>query len=444
MKKVEDILREEKDFLDNLEVPEELESRLEYALENKVKNKKVKKPKLSIVACLIMSLLIIFNYPSIAGYIDQLFGYNEILNIKGYRSLNDLIEEGKIQPVNQKYKFSNGVAVRIDSIMVDGIKTIVYYTIYDDNGNADEMMDRILLMGGKGTFGVEAYTSCISWEINTEKTQAKAINIINASPKNIKDMFKIDIQLLENNKKDVMEVGTIKIKLNKDKIDDKVINGEIDKYVNIGEYSIHLENMVVSSTSTTLKGKLSRPRYERELIKKDRVKKKNIDVSLRVFVDGKELIYRSQTPLYNEENGWENFEIDFDGIDEVNNIKIDILGIDIYRDINEFIGECSIPDNPMYKVRNKDLTLEQVYSKQGRLYARVDIPNWIKYAEVIKPKKNEVPVYKKRNKKYMVTIDKYNNYLKNFELKDNGVIKKFKSYNGEDIILKSFSIIDSY
>ncbi len=133
MKRIEDTLNHYKEQIDHLEVPEEMEIRLQKALDQK---RRKKKPFALVASILVVFLLLSYNFNAIAYYSQKLMGYDEVIN----GTLQDLNEKGKGQEINKSYTFNNGIKVTLDGIMVDANNLIAFYTIEAPKGIAENHM----------------------------------------------------------------------------------------------------------------------------------------------------------------------------------------------------------------------------------------------------------------------------------------------------------------
>jgi hypothetical protein len=136
MNKTEQMLNEGKAILDQLQAPPELENRLRTALIRTTKKRK-EKVRLSVkvlIACLVLFLVISFNFETLAYYGKKLAGYDQVMN----GTLQQLNNLGKGQLIGKSYTFKNGVQVTLDGVMLDDTQLLAFLTVKDTRGNVDD------------------------------------------------------------------------------------------------------------------------------------------------------------------------------------------------------------------------------------------------------------------------------------------------------------------
>ena len=123
----------EKNSLNKVTAPVELEERLRQALDN-VPIKKKRKPKwpLALVALLFLSL-VGYNYNGLAYYGKKIMGFDDLMS----GTLAELNEEGMGQTIGKSVLLEDGTEFTVDGIMTDANQLILYYTL----ANLDEIED---------------------------------------------------------------------------------------------------------------------------------------------------------------------------------------------------------------------------------------------------------------------------------------------------------------
>ena len=146
MNKLEDLLNEEKNKLERLELPTNMEDRLRNTLDN-IPSKKKKSIRGRVAALIIVVLLLGYNMDTLAYYGRQLIGYESIMD----GTLSELSQLGKGQIIDESYTFKNGVKVTLDGVMLDDNNIVVFYSINDHRGdivNLNSLIPNIV-----GSFG---------------------------------------------------------------------------------------------------------------------------------------------------------------------------------------------------------------------------------------------------------------------------------------------------
>ncbi|NMA67938.1 MAG: DUF4179 domain-containing protein, partial [Desulfitobacterium sp.] len=153
MSDMEELWAKEKEKLQQIQVPEEMESRLRAALDKNPKtldkspNKSIpfyRRPFLRIAILIIFALLIGTNYNAIASYGKQLFGYEEVMS----GPLRELNNQGKGQLIGKSHTFENGITLTVDYVMLDENQLLLFYTVKDPEGKADEAISPFMYLGG--------------------------------------------------------------------------------------------------------------------------------------------------------------------------------------------------------------------------------------------------------------------------------------------------------
>lgn len=240
--KVEELLKAQKDYIDQIEVPEELEDRLRIALNRRTK--KDKKPKwiTRIAVLLILITLIGYNFDTLAFYGKRLMGYDKIMS----GTLKELNELGKGQIINKGYTFENGVKITLDGIMIDENQLLAFYTIEDPKGNVDDYMP---IMSIKGLFGT--YNSQSGYgQRNEEGTIMKNIHSFEP-PLFFEKTLHLKINIIKNG---FSKEGEITFKIDRNKAMGYILKNKINKSVKIKETNIKFDNIVVSPTKTVVYG----------------------------------------------------------------------------------------------------------------------------------------------------------------------------------------------
>ncbi|MFC4402469.1 DUF4179 domain-containing protein [Gracilibacillus xinjiangensis] len=127
MSKVKQQIHHKKDELQKLHAPVELEGRLRQKLSKQPKRQQKRSGKVwrSVAAGIIVSLLIGYNYQSLAYYGKKITGYDHVTS-DTLQHLNDL---GMGQTVNKSITFEDNVTFTIDGVIVDDNQLVMFYTL---------------------------------------------------------------------------------------------------------------------------------------------------------------------------------------------------------------------------------------------------------------------------------------------------------------------------
>lgn len=137
MKSMEEQFEIKKEKLKAIEVPKELEERLNNVLKSRHRKNGNFFIRHKTAASIIIILLIfsIYNFDVLAYYGRKIMGYDQVV----YGSLKDLNELGEGQQIGKSYTFKNGSEVMLDGVFLDENKIVLMYRIKaESQDNADD------------------------------------------------------------------------------------------------------------------------------------------------------------------------------------------------------------------------------------------------------------------------------------------------------------------
>lgn len=248
MKEIEDLLREKKEELEALEMPEDMEERLSQILD-KEKRKRFPRQRIAIVACLIITILFSYNYEVLADYGKKILGYDTVMS----QTLQDLNELGKGQEIGKKVTFKNEVELTLDGIMVDDNQLLVFYRIRDprakDGDTSFSMIPTI-----RGLF--KEYTPS-SGQGEFKEDQHELIMVHSFEPL---DFYEQNLKFQGNFESNgQFEEFSIPFSLDRRKAMGHSIKQKINKKINLDNQEVHLKNIIATETQTLVKGSLGSP-----------------------------------------------------------------------------------------------------------------------------------------------------------------------------------------
>lgn len=132
MDKMAKWLEEERERMERIQAPDELEARWRSALERAVPKRRTRRNRPWVIAASLLLLLILFGnqYNAIAYYGKKLLGFEGIMN----RTLKELNERGYGQAIDKRITLPDGSEVTLDGVMVDENQLILYYTVVNPEG----------------------------------------------------------------------------------------------------------------------------------------------------------------------------------------------------------------------------------------------------------------------------------------------------------------------
>lgn len=247
MRDIEELLGKNKKHFDELEAPEDMETRLINAL-SKRKGKNLQWKKLAIVASLIIVLIFTYNYNALAYYGKRLLGYDSVMS----QTLQDLNELGKGQEIGKSLTFDNGVKITLDGIMADDNQLLAFYRIMDPNAEKEDISFHISPISIRGLFK-EYYPSWGEGEFNEKTKELKMVHSFDPPSfyeKNLKFQghFGADGQY---------EEFIIDFTLDRNKAMGHSIKQDINKKITIENQDIYLKNILATNTQTVIKGSMA-------------------------------------------------------------------------------------------------------------------------------------------------------------------------------------------
>lgn len=240
---VEKLLANEKERIESLEAPEELNDRLRKALYQKKSKKKISQGL--IAAGLVAFLLITSHYNVIAYYGKKIMGYDVIMG----DTLQKLNEVGRGQEIGKSYRFKNGVEVTLDGIMLDSNNLLAFYTIRDEKGEVEEKNLQITLIGFSGK---RYYMESGRGEINENTTEVKWLGEFQ-TPNFLTKTLKFQMTLMEGK---FREEGEIKFPLDWNKAMGYSLKNKLNQEIDISGNTVYLKELIATPTSTVIKGKI--------------------------------------------------------------------------------------------------------------------------------------------------------------------------------------------
>ena len=131
MKSMEEQFEIKKERLKAMEVPEELEERLNNALKfhHRKNSNFFIRHKTAASVIIIILMFSIYNFDVLAYYGRKIMGYDQVI----YGSLKDLNELGEGQQIGKSYTFKDGSQVILDGVFLDENKLVAMYRIKSES-----------------------------------------------------------------------------------------------------------------------------------------------------------------------------------------------------------------------------------------------------------------------------------------------------------------------
>jgi len=356
MSKLENLLNNEKINIDNIEIPEDMESKLRDTLKN-IPNRKRKNIKGRVAAILIVVLLLSYNIDTLAYYGKRIIGYENVMS----GTLSELNELGKGQIIDKSYKFKDGTEVILDAVMLDDNNMVLFYTIKDPNGDVQERNSN-LMISLYDSFG-KYYTYGGQGEANEEETEQRWVVRTHDSPKFY--VRSMSLQLNRTDSNGNQELGEISFKIDRNQAVGKSLRIPINKKLELDNRSLKVESLVASPTTTVIKGQIQ-DIFELGLdyINKDRFRPENVKIKL--FANGVEVDLLG-SGMSTDMKGI-NFYITYDVIPEdTKELELKLVSFGGDHDVREVI-ELEKGNTKDITILDQDINIAEVYEEGYNTY----------------------------------------------------------------------------
>ncbi|WP_078380767.1 DUF4179 domain-containing protein [Sutcliffiella halmapala] len=343
MNNVEKRLAKEKQRLDSMTAPDELESRLRNALRSSPPKKKQPSKiiwKLVTVAIFVIAL-VGYQYNAVAFYGKKLFGFEELMA----DTLIKLNEEGLGQSVEKRVQLEDGTTFTVNGIMADENQLLMYYTLTNSKGIPEQTIEHFRLTRLTG-FLTNSYSVGGTYMMNEEGTELKgnmAFEPVSPFSKKLSLKF---MQHINNNQ---ATEGTLSFSYNPNKAMQTELKQTIKKKVKVDKGTITFRSITATPTMTVIHGKLNVENYDRVNLPLD-------DIELRANgkpIDGFGAGIRSSF------TGVE-FDINYDALPKnIDSLELVVNEFVGYQELDEKISLLSVTNKPII-LDGKELYIKEV------------------------------------------------------------------------------------
>lgn len=357
MDNLEKMLKDKKNELDKLEIPEEMEFKLKNSLDNIPNRKRKFNVKVKVASLVIAVLIIGFNVDSLAYYGKQLIGYENIMD----GTLMELNKLDKGQIIDKSYILKNGTEVILDGVMLDDNNLVAFYRIKTLTGDIENGQNNVRV-NMEDKFG-KTYTGGGSGLISPDSTEINWI-MTYEKPKFFKKNMILKIYSNDSN-----EIGEIDFKLDRNKAMGHTLKVNINKDIEVDQKRIKLESLMASPISTVIKGKIQDTMdFLIEEIKGERFMFETIGLSL--IVDGQEVPVKSSSISSDIKES--KFDITFDALPkDGKEIEIRLNSFGGNHDVKEKLGLTKGDINKKIQILDQDISINKVYESEGNTYVNI-------------------------------------------------------------------------
>lgn len=347
MNSIEQKLLEEQKKLTDITAPPELEQRLAQALYAKqVKFFPFKRWVPLSVAAIVLVIFITYQSNAIAYYGKKLLGFDTLMT----QSLKDLNEKGFGQSIEQAYMLQNGTELTINGLVSDENRLVVYVTLTNENGLANELSSIFNPQEITGFFTNAKIGSSV-FEINDANTKMTGIlnfDRVSAFSKKLKLQYyywKNDTEIIE---------GAVTFPYNHKEALQTKMKQSINKKLKVDKGTVNFKTITATPTQTVIEGTFNVENYDR----------------LSHGFEGVELIANGKPfPLegYGSSSTFgknNTFSIEYGGLPEdVTSLEIHLKNFIGYKEINKSISLIGEEKKKVIPLENGELTINDIQLK---------------------------------------------------------------------------------
>lgn len=338
MKKIEEVLNEEKKRIADMTPPPDFEARMRSALDAKPsRRRRIRNPFVMMATVGVLCFMLIgYNYNAFAFYGKKIFGYEEIMT----GTMKDLNDKGMGQIIDKKTTLSDGTELIIDGIMTDANQLVMYYTLSNPHGIEDSLIN--IFDPDKVTgFLTSAHGGGGMAKVNDAGTEIKGtLHFDPVSP----FAKKLTLHFLQGQD---YQKGSISFAYDPNKAMQTQIKQSIKETVKVDKGSVTFKTITATPTSTVIEGKMDVDNFDR----------------IRFGFEGVKLIANGKS-IDNMGYGvgsafkGSKFDLQFDGLpEELHSLEIAF---------NEFVGyqklkeQIPVAEDTHYELDGKDLWVKRV------------------------------------------------------------------------------------
>jgi hypothetical protein len=358
MSKVEEMLMEKKQMLDQIEIPVQLEERLRNKLQYLPERRT---PKLHLImkiaAACILVLLLATQTNTMANYGRHMLGYDRIMN----GTLRHLDQLGKGQVINQSFDFKNGVRVTLDAIMLDENQLLAFYTLKGNGAELDHFHSNSI----KGKFATYHPRSGTG-EMNKEKTEIKWIESF--EPPRFYEK-KLSFHFAWLNAETGNESGAITFTLDRNQAMGHTLKKNLNQSIAIAGHRIRLESILASPTTTVVKGVIQYP-WELALdqLKGERIRPK--EVTMQLLANGQEITKQGGS-MGTDASGI-RFHHDYDALPtKLDKLQIQVTGFLADHDVKQKVDLDKDAFDKQIDILGQNILLKELKESNGDTYLTI-------------------------------------------------------------------------
>ncbi|GAA0133196.1 hypothetical protein YSY43_00360 [Paenibacillus sp. YSY-4.3] len=257
MDSVEKQLAEEKQRLDVIAAPEELEDRLRSALNGAApaKRKRISPVWRAVAAALILIVIFGYNYNAFAFYGKKLLGFDELIS----STLQELNDQGMGQLVDKKTTLSDGTELTINGIMADANQLIMYYTLTNPKG-IDNFSDNPFKPSKITGFLTDSQLESGVSQSNADKTEVKGTFTFEPVSSFAKRLM---LHFWDRGQNNQLIDHTLSFAYDPNQAMQTEVKQSIRKKAQVDKGTINFQSITATPTMTMIEGSLSVDNFDR-------------------------------------------------------------------------------------------------------------------------------------------------------------------------------------
>ena len=345
MNEIEKRLAEEKERMEKLLAPPELENRLRAAIEQTKRPKQTRRLWMSIAVAAMLFVTIGYNFNAVAYYGKKVFGFDEVLS----DTLQELNEGGFGQIIEKTYSLEDGVKFTIDAVINDENRFILFYTISDPNGIKEDPYNNLISAENITGLFTNSYMESGVERFDGESKEYKGTwDFEPVSPFS----KKLTLHLTYNTIEGKITQHELNFSYDPNQALQTQLKLPINKTVKVDKGTIKFKSLIATPTETVVSGSMDVDNYDR----------------LHGAIDGIKLVVNGQ----NVESlgggsgttwtGGHYFEINYDALPSaVDSLTLQVEKFVGYKKLKQRIALQTLSDAPI-NIGGKSLWIEGVTS----------------------------------------------------------------------------------
>lgn len=361
MKEITEMLNDKKSEMEQLEVPEELETRLHNAIKEKTNLPGKRKGSwiIKIAAMLLILIVAGSHSDTLAYYGKKIMGYEQVMN----GTLQQLNEQGKGQEVGKSYTFENGMSITLDGIMLDDNQFLAFYTLTNIEGYPDNYNYPLYIDGLSGKH--KYYMNSSTGEMNETKTEIKylaSFETPDSSEKELGFAFRLE-------EEGINESGEINFKIDRHKAMASSLKIELNQVVKVDSGKIRFKSLAASPTTTVIKGSIQNI-FELAIdqITGNRVRTAGLNVKL--IANGKEVPWQGGS-VTSDMKGI-TFQQEYDALPaDLEQLQIQLVSSKANHDVHQKIELQKDGGKQTVEILGQSIDINKVYESRGDTYVTI-------------------------------------------------------------------------